>query len=209
RNSSRRAPGSRFLQRMTGEARITWIGHGSVLVDMDGAVLITDPVLRRRVAHLRRFGPPVDELPEPDAVLVSHQPSDHLDPPSLRRFGRDVPLVAPHGAADYLRRRGFRDVTELEPGESTQVGAVSVGATFADHAGARMRGTGGTAVGFVLDGSRRVYFAGDTDVFPEMAALGPVDLALLPIWGWGPTLGPGHLDPDPAAAAAPPPRARV
>ena len=194
---------------MTGEARITWIGHGSVLVDMDGVALITDPVLRRRVAHLRRFAPPVGELPTPDAVLVSHQHSDHLDPPSLRRFGLEVPLVAAPGAADYLRRRGFRHVTELAPGEATPVGEVTVRATFADHGGARMRGTGGTAVGFVLDGSRRVYFAGDTDVFPEMAELGPVDVALLPIWGWGPTLGPGHLDPDRAAEAAALLRARV
>ena len=135
-------------------------------------------------------------------MLVSHQHGDHLDPASLRRFGNDVRLVAPPGAADYLRRRGFERVTELAPGEQVEVGAVTVRATFADHAGSRMRGTDGTAVGYLIEGSKRVYFAGDTDVFPEMADLRPVDLALLPIWGWGPTLGPGHLNPESAAVAA-------
>jgi L-ascorbate metabolism protein UlaG (beta-lactamase superfamily) len=57
-------------------------------------------------------------------------------------------------------------------------------------------------MGYVIAGSRSVYFAGDTDVFDEMAAIGPVDVALLPIWGWGPSLGPGHMDPRSAAEAA-------
>jgi L-ascorbate metabolism protein UlaG (beta-lactamase superfamily) len=169
---------------------------------MDGVVLLTDPVLRRRVVHLRRAVPPVGELPLPDAVLISHQHSDHLDPPSLGRLGRGLRLVAPPGAAQYLERRGFENVAEVSPGEEVEIGAVTVRATYADHAGARMRGTSGTAVGYLLEGSRRLYFAGDTDVFPEMAELGPVDLALLPIWGWGPTLGPGHLNPESAADAA-------
>jgi L-ascorbate metabolism protein UlaG (beta-lactamase superfamily) len=191
------------------EARITWVGHGCVLVAMDGVVLLTDPLLRRRVAHLRRAAPPVGELPVPDAVLVSHQHSDHLDPTSLRRFGTDVRLVAPPGAADYLERRGFRDVTELQPDETVEVGGLTVRATSADHAGSRMRGRTGIAVGYLLEGSKRIYFAGDTDVFAEMADLGPVDVALLPIWGWGPTLGPGHLNPESAAVAATLLRARV
>jgi len=187
---------------MTGEARITWVGHGCVLVAMDGVTLLTDPVLRQRIAHLRRFAPPVAELPEPDAVLVSHQHGDHLDPASLRRFGYDVRIVAAPGAADFIRRRGFTDVTELAPEQEVEVGEVTVRATFADHAGVRMRGGIGVAVGYLLEGSKRVYFAGDTDIFPEMADLGPVDVALLPIWGWGPTLGPGHLNPGSAAGAA-------
>jgi L-ascorbate metabolism protein UlaG (beta-lactamase superfamily) len=190
------------LDRRVSGAEITYVGHGSVLVSMDGVVLFTDPVLRGRVAHLRRAVPPVNELPVPDAVLVSHQHGDHLDPRSLQRLGREIRLVAPPGATQYLRRRGFEDVTELRPGEEVAVGPVTVRATRADHGGSRRRGRSGLAIGYLIEGTRRVYFAGDTDVFPEMAELGPVDVALLPIWGWGPTLGPGHLDPSSAARAA-------
>jgi L-ascorbate metabolism protein UlaG (beta-lactamase superfamily) len=75
-------------------------------------------------------------------------------------------------------------------------------ATRAEHSGWRPPfGPRAECLGFIVEGSRRVYFAGDTDLFPEMAALGPVDVALLPVWGWGPTLGPGHMDPRRAAEA--------
>jgi hypothetical protein len=77
---------------------------------------------------------------------------------------------------------------------STPVGAVSVLATPANHDGWRPPfGPRAGCLGFIVEGTERVYFAGDTDLFPEMSALGPIDLALLPVWGWGPTLGPGHL----------------
>jgi L-ascorbate metabolism protein UlaG (beta-lactamase superfamily) len=187
---------------LTARAEITWVGHGTVLVAMDGVTMITDPVLRGRVAHLRRVAPPIGELPPVDAVLVSHQHGDHLDPRSLVRLGRDSRLIAPPGASTYLRRRGFRDVTEVRPGEEVAVGSVAVTATDAEHAGSRTVGKSGLAVGYMLNGSRRIYFAGDTDLFPGLAELAPVDVALLPIWGWGPVLGPGHLDPAGAARAA-------
>ena len=136
-------------------------------------------------------------------MLVSHQHSDHLDPRSLLALGgRELQVVAPPGSSAYLRRKGFADVTEVTPGDELTIGALTVRATYADHVGARRRGPSGLAIGYLIEGSRRVYFAGDTDIFPEMAELGPVDLALLPIWGWGPTLGPGHLNPESAAEAA-------
>ena len=188
-------------KRISSGAEITYVGHSSVLVAMDGVVLLTDPLFRRWVAHLWRVVPPVRELPEPDAVLVSHQHGDHLDARSLLQLGRGIRLVAPPGAAQYLVRRGFGDVTEVRPGDELAVGPVTVRATYADHAGSSAGGRPGLAVGYLLEGARRVYFAGDTDVFPEMAELGPIDVALLPIWGWGPSLGPGHLDPASAARA--------
>jgi L-ascorbate metabolism protein UlaG (beta-lactamase superfamily) len=113
-----------------------------------------------------------------------------------------VPVVVPVGAGALLRRRGFRDVREVAAGDELDVGAVQIRATHAEHDSARRPGTRRTAaVGFVLAGTQSVYFAGDTDLFDGMAALGPVDLALLPVAGWGPRLPPGHLDPARAAEA--------
>lgn len=188
------------------EARVTYVGHATVLLELGGARLLTDPLLRSRVGPLRRQGPP----PSPevgrdlDAVLVSHLHHDHADLGSLRRLGRDVRLLVPPGSRRFFARHRFADVTELAPGETAAVGAVTVTAVEASHAvGGRRHAPASEPVGFLLDGPRRVYFPGDTDLFDGMEALGPgLDLALLPIWGWGPTLGEGHLDPERAARAA-------
>ena len=139
-----------------------------------------------------------------DAVLISHAHHDHLDLGSLQRIGRTTPLVVPRGLGSLLRRQGFRDVHELAVGESLEIGAARVEATFAAHDGSRPPYPArAPAVGYAVLGSRRIYFAGDTDLFPEMDGLVPdLDLALIPIWGWGPSLGRGaHLDPDGAAEA--------
>src|SRR3954447_11143745 len=111
--------------------RQTYVGHVTVMIEMDGVRLLTDPVLRRRVGPLRRHG----MLPDPrlvekvDAVLVSHLHHDHADVPSLRRLGRAVPaLVAPE-SGEFFERLGFVDVRELAPGDSATVGGVRVTAT--------------------------------------------------------------------------------
>jgi L-ascorbate metabolism protein UlaG (beta-lactamase superfamily) len=188
-------------------ARVTYVGHATVLVEIDGVRLLTDPVLRRRVGPLWRHG----TLPDPrlaedlDAVLISHLHHDHADVPSLRRLGRSVPVLAAPGAGDFLARLGFGDVRELAPGDSAVVGGVRVTATEANHpAGGRRFERASRAVGFELAGERRIYFAGDTDLFDGMEAIGDgeLDLALLPIWGWGTSIGAGHLDPERAARAA-------
>ncbi len=194
-------------------ASIRYVGHGTVLVDLDGVRLLTDPLLRNRVAHLRR-AVKVDPaaLRGVDAVLISHLHYDHLDLPSLQRLGREMPVVAPRGAGALIRRKaGVKNVLELSVGEQIEVGAVTVRATKADHETGRLPlGTKADPLGYVIEGAgRSVYFAGDTDLFDEMADLSPVDVALLPIWGWGPTMGPGHLDPTRAAQAASLLRART
>lgn len=137
-------------------------------------------------------------------MLISHLHRDHADLASLRRLGREVPLLAPRGSRGFFERHGFGDVTELAPGESSRVGDLTVTAVEAHHDGGRRRGAGDVRpLGFLIDGSRTIYFAGDTDLFAGMEGLAPaLDLALLPVWGWGPTLGPGHLDPEGAARAA-------
>jgi len=180
-------------------AAVTWLGHATVVVDLDGERVVTDPVLRRRVAHLRRSrAAPVPTAAT--AVLLSHLHYDHLDVPSMRSFARELPVVLPRGGARLLR--GFADLREVEPGDSVRMGGLQVDAVEADHDGRRRPGgASGPALGFVLRGSRTVYFAGDTDLFAGMAQLAPLDVALLPVAGWGKGLGPGHLDPQRAAAA--------
>jgi L-ascorbate metabolism protein UlaG (beta-lactamase superfamily) len=181
--------------------RLTWLGHATVLVEVGGAVLLTDPVLRLRVAHLRRQGPVPDTPPHLDAILVSHLHRDHLDLPSLKLLDPAAPVVVPHGGARALRR-SRRDVRELAAGEALEVAGVRVRAVPAVHDGRRSPlSRRAEAVGYVVEARRRVYFAGDTERFGAMAELGDLDVALLPIAGWGPRLGPGHMDPEQAAAA--------
>jgi L-ascorbate metabolism protein UlaG (beta-lactamase superfamily) len=185
-------------------ATIHWLGHATAVIELDGVRIITDPVLRNRIAHLRRrVSLPGPVQPEAvDAVLISHIHQDHLDLPSLKRLGREARLIVPVGAARIVWRHGFRHVDELRPGEAATVGPVRVVATPANHNGFRPPfGPRAACLGFIVEGSEAVYFAGDTDLFPEMASLGRVDVALLPVWGWGPTLGPGHLDPQRATEA--------
>ena len=174
-----------------------------MLIEHGGVRLLTDPVLRRRVVHLRRHPPLPDNSLNPQAVLLSHLHFDHLDLPSLRALGAGVRTLAPRGAGDFLRGAGLEAVEELAPGERTQVGDVAVTATPAEHDGGRRPlGPRVQPLGFVTEAERSVYFAGDTDLFAGMEALPRVDVALLPVAGWGRKLGPGHLDPERAAQAA-------
>jgi L-ascorbate metabolism protein UlaG (beta-lactamase superfamily) len=180
---------------------VVYVGHATVLIELDGVSLLTDPVLRLRIGHLwRRVPLDVADLADVDAVLVSHVHYDHLDRPSLRQLGIDRTIVAPRGAARVLR--GFSDIREVDVGEELRLGDVPVHATRAEHRSARLTLRTAPSLGFVISGSRRVYFAGDTDLFEGMNALaGSLDVALLPVAGWGPKVGPGHLDPMRAAQA--------
>jgi L-ascorbate metabolism protein UlaG (beta-lactamase superfamily) len=185
---------------------LTWGGHATALVELDGVRLLTDPVLGGRVGPLRRIASPVDpELSERiDAVMLSHLHADHADLRSLRGLGATTVVFAPRGAAGWLTRHGVRNVEELSPGEEARLGSVRVTATPARHARRRWpMGVEAEPLGFIAAGSQGLYFAGDTDLFAGMSELaGRVDVALLPIAGWGPTLGPGHLDPERAVQAA-------
>jgi L-ascorbate metabolism protein UlaG (beta-lactamase superfamily) len=186
---------------------VTYLGHATVRIEVAGMRLLTDPVLRDRLAHLRRRSAPIalHAYQAIDGVLLSHLHLDHLDIPSLRRLPRDVPIVVPRGGGGLLRRRGFARVREILVGETVELAGAEVTAVPAEHSGRRRPGPGAAeadALGFVVAGTSRVYFAGDTDFHAEMDALGPVDVALLPVWGWGPTIGPGHMDPEAAARAA-------
>jgi L-ascorbate metabolism protein UlaG (beta-lactamase superfamily) len=184
--------------------RLAWFGHSTVLVELDGARVLTDPVLRRRVGHLRRAEAVQPAAIEPvDLILISHVHWDHLDLPSLEGLGRDTRVVVPRGARALLERRGFTRVAEVGEGDHADVDGLSVVATHAAHSAARgPLGVKVASLGYLLGDRRRVYFAGDTDLFAGMSSLAErLHVALLPIAGWGPRLPPGHLDPERAATA--------
>jgi L-ascorbate metabolism protein UlaG (beta-lactamase superfamily) len=186
--------------------RVRFVGHSTVLIEVDDVRLLTDPLLRGRVAHLRRdANVDLRSLAGADAVLISHAHRDHLDLPSLAQLPVEMQVVVPRGVGQLLHRQGHTNVTELVAGESIVVRGVEVAALPAAHDGHRrpLSRTSGPALGYAILGSKRVYFAGDTELFDAMAGLvSDLDLALVPIWGWGPDLGGGgHLDPEAAAHA--------
>jgi L-ascorbate metabolism protein UlaG (beta-lactamase superfamily) len=185
---------------------VAYIGHATTIIEVAGTRLLTDPLLRNRVGHVRRIAapaPPASAL-RVDAVLISHVHHDHLDVPSLRRLPRDVPLVAARGTARLMGRRLRRELFECEPGERVRIGTVDVVGTEAVHDTRRLPlGRRVPPVGYLVEGTSRVYFAGDTDLFEGMRALSAdLDAALLPVWGWGARVPAGHMDPERAAQAA-------
>ncbi|MFJ3641634.1 MBL fold metallo-hydrolase [Streptomyces sp. NPDC090108] len=191
---------------------ITWWGHATcTIVDSDMRVL-TDPLFALRLAHLRRRRgalPPAGAR-RADLALVSHLHADHLHLPSLAALAPGTRLLVPRGApraVPGLRRlaalRRLR-VTEVAPGDEVRVGELRVRAVSARHDGRRLPlgPRRSPALGYVVEGEARTYFAGDTGLFESMAReVGPVEVALLPVGGWGPYLGEGHLDAGRAARA--------
>lgn len=195
---------------MQPEVAITWVGHATVLFEVDGFRVITDPILTSRVVHLRRRVP-VPLIDPVDVVLISHLHMDHLHLRSLKAVSRGARVVAPAGAAKLFRSLDVAGLDEVVAGDVVtlrgpvaDVPAITARVVPADHSNSRGPHSRLVAepVGYVLEtGSRAVYFAGDTDLFDEMHDFPPIDVALLPIWGWGPTLGDRHLDPGRAATA--------
>ena len=184
---------------------ITYIGHATTLIEIGQIRLLTDPILRNRVWHLRRRNTSIQDkwYQSVDAVLISHIHWDHLHLPSLRLLDRDTCLIVPIGCGSMFARKGFRHIEELTVGDSLKLGSTTITATRAQHDGGRfLSRKPADTLGYVIDNEVTVYFAGDTDLFPEMADLADaLDIALLPVWGWGPSIGEGHLNPYRAALA--------
>lgn len=183
--------------------RLTWIGHATVLIELGGLRFLTDPFLRDRLGPLRRRGESIDPsaLGRIDAVLLSHAHPDHFDRMSLRRLVGDPLLIVPTGLGRVVERLGFA-ARELAPGERADVGGVGVTGVPARH-GRWPRHPAAITLGYLVEGSPSVYFAGDTSSFPGLGRLaGRVDVALLPIGSWGPHKAPWHLGPLGAAKLA-------
>ncbi|MCH5670471.1 MBL fold metallo-hydrolase [Streptomyces gilvus] len=188
---------------------ITWWGHATCTLRDSDVRVLTDPLFARRLAHLRRRrgAVPPPGAWQADVALVSHLHADHLHVPSLQRLAPGTRLLVPRGApraVPGLRRLTHLTVTEVAAGEVTRVGDLVVRAVPALHDGRRLP-VGphrSPALGYVVEGEGRTYFAGDTGLFDTMAEeVGTVDVALLPVGGWGPYLGEGHLDAGRAARA--------
>jgi L-ascorbate metabolism protein UlaG (beta-lactamase superfamily) len=188
---------------MTGT--LTWWGHStSTWRDGDTTVLF-DPVLTTRLGHLRRVRgpvPPVDAA-RADLVLVSHLHADHAHLPSLRLIPPAAVLVAPTGSRRLLRPIVARGVKlwEVVPGDLVEFGSMQVRVLAANHDGRRLPGSPhrGPALGYLVDGAHRCWYPGDTGPSLAFDEVTNVDIALMPVGGWGPTLDQGHLDAEQAA----------
>lgn len=201
---------------------VTWVGHATLLVQMDHVSFLTDPIWSDTASPVsfvgpQRFVPPgieLDDLPPIDFVVVSHNHYDHLDLGSLTALAeRDAQtlFLVPLGNAELLRKSGIANVQALDWGETREHAGVTVHCLPAQHWSRRGLGDGNEALwaSWAVTGpERRFYFAGDTGYFDHFAriaeALAPFDLAAVPIGAYLPVemMRPSHLDPEEAVQAA-------
>jgi L-ascorbate metabolism protein UlaG (beta-lactamase superfamily) len=197
-----------------GGITITWIGHSTFLINLEGTTILTDPVFSNKIGisllglttvGLRRFVPPamtIPDLPPLDLVLVSHAHMDHYDIPSLRRLPRDVPMILARDTAEFMEDLRFGRVQELDWGQSAEVDGVRIEAVPARHWGRRYpwdrdRGYNGL---LLTKHNRSILFGGDTaytERLPSALNGRAPDLAILPIGGYNPYIA-SHSSPEQA-----------
>ncbi|MET9508220.1 MBL fold metallo-hydrolase [Streptomyces flavidovirens] len=201
----------------TSTLAVTWAGHASWVVRIGGLTILTDPVWSQKIlgtpARVTPVGVRWEDLPQIDAVVISHNHYDHLDAPTLKRLPHDTPLFVPAGLARWCRRRGFTRVTELDWWEGAELGGVRFDFVPAHHWSKRsLTDTcrslwGGWVLSDQQGYGQRVYFAGDTGYghwFKEIGVRHPgIDLALLPVGAYDPRwwLSDVHADPEEAVQA--------
>ena len=180
---------------MTGT--LTWWGHSTTTLEDGGTTFLFDPVLTNRVGHLRRVRGqvPAQRAAHADIILISHLHFDHAHLPSLRLIPSSAVVIAPVGSRRLLEPvtdRGLR-LREVEPGDLVKLGSLRIRVLAADHDGRRHAGSShrGPALGFV-EGSRRWWYPGDTGPQLRLKEAEHVDIALVPVGGWGPSIIPGH-----------------
>jgi len=189
------------------DLHIRWLGHATVLMRHRSVTLITDPLFRTRLFHLRRHGGTISRgTPDnsmPLVILISHLHHDHLDFISLRKLNPDAVVVVPVGAGTYLKRRIPQDVIELGVGEDIRFHHIRIKGVRAEHGGRRWPSVSAPAQGYIIEAGQTVYFAGDTGLFPAMESLHScgIDIAFLPVCGHSPHLGKHHMNPIEAAQA--------
>lgn len=192
------------------EVAVRWLGHASVALDIGETRILTDPLLRRHVGALRRQGPAPDRdhWDGAAAVLLSHLHLDHADVPSLRRLS-GAPVLGSAAVSRWAAKAGLASrALDDQWSPVTADSDIEVRLVRAVHHSRPMPHRRNDAHGFLLrTADTAIWFAGDTAPYPELAQLGDlaereIDLALLPIHGWGPRLSPGHLDPAGAVDVA-------
>ena len=209
------------LRRNRDAPTVTWVGHSTLLVQLDGVNFLTDPTWSLRLGPwsgtvgVGRFTPPglaFEDLPPIDFVLISHDHYDHLDEPTVRRLAQafNPHFVVPLGIKTWLADRGITNVSELDWSESITVKGLKIVCTPAQHGSGRALIDNGQRLwaSWVVIGSKRFYFGGDTGYSPHFAmigeALGPFDLVALPIGSYTPRqiARPVHMSPEEALQAS-------
>jgi L-ascorbate metabolism protein UlaG (beta-lactamase superfamily) len=200
--------------------RITWVGHSSLLIEIDGKRILTDPVWSERASFSSYFGPkrffepPValDDLPPLDAVIISHDHYDHLDKQTIKYFaGKDIPFFCSLGISQYLVKWGLikNFITEMDWGDSVMIGNDCVlTATPSRHFSGRgiLNRNETLWSSFVIKGTKHnLFFGADSGWFPGFAeiagAYGPFDLTILEIGAYGKHWADTHMGPDNASNA--------
>lgn len=168
--------------------RIVYIGHATVLIQLDNLNIITDPMFSGHIGYFaRRYvesGIKFENLPPIDAILISHEHPDHLDKPSLKRFPKETAVIVSKGLGERIRKMEFKDVRDLGWWKSTKIKETTITATPAKHIFSK-------SSGYVIEGSRNIFFTGDTGLFDGFKEIGQrfkIDMALLPIGDYHPRL---------------------
>jgi L-ascorbate metabolism protein UlaG (beta-lactamase superfamily) len=187
-----------------------WIGHATVLLRIDGMTILTDPVFSNRIGlglllgtlgPRRRIAPAMKlrHLPKLDLILISHAHFDHLDRPTLARLSRKTPVVTAVHTTDLIRDLGFRQITELNWGETYELNGIRITAREVVHWGARTlidRHRGFNA--YLIESDRhRVLYGGDSAYHEKYRDIGKVDLAILGIGAYDPYIY-AHASPEQA-----------
>lgn len=210
---------SDFASHPASGLRVTWLGHSSLLVELDGARIFFDPVFGEYASPFTFAGPkryfppplPLEELPELDAVVISHDHYDHLDHPTVLALQKRVKRwVVPLGVGAHLAAWGVPEaaIRELDWWENDDVGGIQVTCTPSRHfSGRSLRDQNGTLwAGWALVGPKhRVFYSGDTALHPQFAEigerLGPFDLTMMESGAYNQLWADVHLGPEQAVLA--------
>lgn len=168
--------------------RIIPIGHSTVLTQLDGLNIITDPIFSNRILWFsKRYvepGIPFEKLPKIDAIVISHEHYDHFDKTTLKKFDKNISIIVSMGLKNKVADLGFQDIREIGWWEYTKIKSTKITAVpvkhFLSHASS-----------YVIKGSKTVYFAGDTGLngyFGEIGRKFNIDVALLPMGAYRPYL---------------------